>query len=74
MYLTNHNDILHTSWQLHCRDVSTILLWSVVYIFNQSTTNFGRISNSIEMPLVGRAPGNKPLPKPVLTCRHMAFT
>ena len=34
-----------------------ILLWSVDYILNHSTTNFGRISNIIEIPLVGRAPG-----------------
>ena len=28
-----------------------------VYILNQGTANFGRISNSIEISLVGRAPG-----------------
>ena len=54
MYLTDHNDILHTSRQLHCRDVCTISLWSVEYILNQSTTNFGRILNLIEILLVGR--------------------
>ena len=27
------------------------------YILNQSTANFDRISNSIEISLVGRAPG-----------------
>ena len=34
-----------------------ISLWSVEYISNQSTVNFGRISNSIEILLVGRVPG-----------------
>ena len=58
MCLTDHNEILHTSRQLHCRDVYKILLWSVKYISNQSIVNFGRISNSIEMPLVRQAPGN----------------
>ena len=27
MYLTDHNEILHTSRQLHCRDVCKISLW-----------------------------------------------
>ena len=44
--LTDHNEILHMSQQLHCRDVCKILLWSVENILIQSTTNFGRISNS----------------------------
>ena len=35
----------------HCRDVCKISLWSVEYILN-----FHRISNSIEICLVGRAP------------------
>ena len=43
--------------QLHCHDVCKILLWSVEYILNQSTANFGQISNLIEIVLVGRAPG-----------------
>ena len=34
-----------------------ISLWSVEYSLNQSTANFGRISNSIEISLVVRAPG-----------------
>ena len=54
--LTDHN-ILHTSRQLHCLDMYKILLWLVEYISNQSTVNFGRISNSIEISLVGWAPG-----------------
>ena len=56
IYLTDHNDILHTS-HLHRRDLCRISLWSVEYILNQSTTNFGRISYSIEIPSVGRSPG-----------------
>ena len=35
-----------------------ISLWSLECILNQSTANFGRISNSIEKSLVGWAPGN----------------
>ena len=34
MYITDHNDILHTSRQCHCRDVCKISLWSVEYIRN----------------------------------------
>ena len=51
--------MLHTSRQLHCRDVCKILLWSVEDILNQSTASFGRIANSIQISLVGRAPGHK---------------
>ena len=39
--------------------VCKILWWSVEYILNQSTANFGRISNSIEISLVGRAQGHE---------------
>ena len=56
-YSADHNDVLHTSRQCHCRDVSKISLWSVKYIQNWSVLNFHRISNSIEICLVGRAPG-----------------
>ena len=56
---TNHKKILHTSRQLHYRDVCKISLWSVEYILNKSTAHFGRISNSIEISLVGRAPGHR---------------
>ena len=56
-YSADHNEILHTSRQLHCHDVCKIPLWSAEYILNQSTAYFGRISNSIEISLVGRAPG-----------------
>ena len=34
---------LHTSWQLHCRDLCKIPMWSVEYILNQNTAYFGRI-------------------------------
>ena len=53
--MTDHKEILHTSRQLHCRDVCEISLWSVENILNQSTAKFGRISNLIEIS-VGRAP------------------
>ena len=36
---TEHNEILHTSRQLRCRDVCKILLWSVQHVLNQSTAN-----------------------------------
>ena len=44
----NHNDILHTPPQLHCRDVCKISLWPIQFILNQSTPNFDQISNLIE--------------------------
>ena len=34
MYSTEHNEILHTSRQLHCGDVCKISLWSVKHILN----------------------------------------
>ena len=34
MYPTNHNEILHTSRQLHCRDMCQISLWLVEHILN----------------------------------------
>ena len=55
-YSADHNEILHTSRQIHCRDVCKIPLWLAEYILNQSTAYFGLISNSIEISLVGRAP------------------
>ena len=45
-YSADHNDILHTSRQLYCRDVCKISLWSARHILNQSNPNFGRISPS----------------------------
>ena len=44
-YSTDHNEILHTSRQLHCRDVCKISSWSVTHVLNWSTPNLGRISN-----------------------------
>ena len=46
-FCTHHDSV--TVWK--------ISLWSVELISNQNITNFGRISNSIERSLVGRAPG-----------------
>ena len=51
-YLLDNNEILHMS--VMC---AKILLWSVDNILNQSTRNFDRILNSIEILLVGQAPG-----------------
>ena len=53
----DHNHILHTSRQCNCHDVCKISLWSVECIRNYSVLNFHRISNSIEICLVGQAPG-----------------
>ena len=52
----DHNEILHTSQQWHCRDMCKISLWLDDPVLNQSTRNFYRISNSIEIQLAGRAP------------------
>ena len=49
---TDRNEILHTSRQLR-----KISLWSAEYVLNKSIANFGQISNSIEISLVGRVPG-----------------
>ena len=42
---------------LHSCDVCKISLWLVKHILNKSTPNFDHISNWIQIPLVGRAPG-----------------
>ena len=57
-YAADHNEIVHTSRQCNYRDMCKISLWSVERILNQSTANFDWISNSIEIALVGQAPGN----------------
>ena len=49
MYLADHNEISHTSRQWHCRNVWKIRLWSGEHNLNQSTENFDRISNFIEI-------------------------
>ena len=48
---------LFTPRQLNCRDVRKMSLRSVEDILNYGPPNFDRISSSIEMPLVGWAPG-----------------
>ena len=54
---TDLKEILHTPRQLHCRDVCKFSLWSAENIMNKAITSFHWISNSIEISLVGRAPG-----------------
>ena len=49
MSSTDHSDILYTSR----REVCKISIEAVEHIISSSTPNFGRMSNSIEMPLVG---------------------
>ena len=49
---------MHSSRPLYCRNVCKILLWSVEYILNQSSSNFGLISNSTKISLVRRGPGH----------------
>ena len=73
IYLTDHNQILYMSRQWHCRGMCKILLWSVECILNQSTAYFGRISNSIEISLVGRAPGFNGLGKYNCKVRQETF-
>ena len=64
MYSTDRNEILHTSRQLHCCDVCKISF--VGHVLNSSPPNFDRdrISNSIEITLVGQAPGCLSSPMP----------
>ena len=61
MCSTDHNEILHMSWQCYCRDVCKISFWSAEYVLNKSIANIHSISNSIEISLVGRALGRWPL-------------
>ena len=53
LYITFSND--HCK-KCNCCDVYKISLWSVQHILNQGPPNFGRISNSIAIPLMERAP------------------
>ena len=46
-WLADHNEILHM-----CSDMCKISLWLVEYILNQSTANFGWISNLMVILLV----------------------
>ena len=45
MGLIDHNEILHTSRQFHCRDVCKISMWSVENISDQINAKFCGISN-----------------------------
>ena len=67
MSSTNHNKILHMSRQCYCRDMCKILLWSTEYVMNKSITKFHRISNSIEISLVGWPPAT-------LSCLQISTT
>ena len=62
IYSTDDNEIFHTPRQCNCRDVCNISLWSVENNLNYSPPNFDRISVSIEILLVGRAPGTYRIP------------
>ena len=55
MCSTDHNEILQTSRQCNCKQKFIVI--SGAY-FKEGTPNFDRISNSIEIPLVGRTPGH----------------
>ena len=48
--------VLHTSRPLHCRGVCEISLWLVGYVLSRSAADFGRVSGSVWVSLVGRAP------------------
>ena len=74
MNFIDHIEILHPSRQCNCHDMCKISLWSVEYVLNYSTPNSYRISNSIEIPLVGqgkmmvwRQTDNNQLPEPMMT-------
>ena len=54
---TDHNESLHTSRHCYYHDVCKLLLRSADYAMNKSIAKFRLISNSIEISLVGRAPG-----------------
>ena len=56
MFSTDHNEILHTSRQLHCRDMCKFSLWLAEYVMNKSITKFHW--NSIGIWLVGMVPGH----------------
>ena len=40
IYLTGHNAILHTPWQLYCRYMCKIMMWSVEHILNETPEFF----------------------------------
>ena len=55
-YSTDHNEILHTSQQLHYRDMCKFSLSLAKYDMNKTITKFHWISNLIKIS-VGRVPG-----------------
>ena len=57
MCSTDHNKILHMSQQYYCHDMCKISLWLAKYVMNKSISKFHWILNSIEILLVGQAPG-----------------
>ena len=57
MCTTDNKDILHKLQQCYWRDVYQISLWSVEYAMKKSITKFYWFSNSVEISLVGQAPG-----------------
>ena len=72
--LADHNAILHTPWQLYCRDVCKIMLGSVEHILNQTTEIFVKFRIWSKWCQWDRCQvmacqhfGAKPLTKPVLT-------
>ena len=52
-----HYEILYTLQQCYCRYMCNISLRWTGYVMDKSIAKFHWISNSIEIPLVGRAPG-----------------
>ena len=56
-YSTDHKQIVNTPRRYHSLEVHKIALWSVQHVVNHNLPNCDLISNSIEVPLVGQAPG-----------------
>ena len=56
MCSSDHNKILHMSWQWYCRGMCKISLWSVDQNLTHSIIKFDWISNLIEISLVGQEP------------------
>ena len=53
MYSTDHNEILHTSWQIHVQNF-IVIGWVCLKLEH---SKFGQISNSIKILIVGQGPG-----------------
>ena len=68
MCSTDHNGILHTSRHCYCGDICKNSLSS--YFINKSITKFHWISNSIEISLVRRAPGQATYIRTDNICHH----